>query len=383
MKTSHFSSNYDFAGRPIGVTSASSSSQEYRVLHSYQSNLNTVDSCDNDVTIISTSGIEHQQQQSQFGGSNIENSSSSTSSIGRSHHSLSDFDTSIGEKSQRHHHHHHHYHHHHHHSQSLVNSVSVIESISPSESTSTSLIVNESASVAGSSVFGNIDSASIKNEPAVSGSHSVKSNDYHSNTSSSKYQSKIGTSKRKRDGKFLCCYLTISLRILNCLGIILQFLSLERCKKHCPFRKKTRWLFCLPLLENLKAFHSISLIYSCSVWKMNTFFSFLHKGTLHSILVLCIACTPNTILHCDIFQQTWDRLWRNCHKKLFEFSAFDRCCGFCWRINVQFHRELLLLAFTCKCDLHTWRTVRVYLLCSMHTSIFMRNGVCVECSRIM
>jgi len=67
MKTSHFLSNYDFSGRPLiqGVTS--SGTIHHQPVHDRNHLFQSVDNCDNDVTITSTytntvnSGDNHQQ----------------------------------------------------------------------------------------------------------------------------------------------------------------------------------------------------------------------------------------------------------------------------------------------------------------------------------
>lgn len=50
MKTSHFSSNYDFSSRPSGATSSTATIYHDRSAHHFHENLN----CDSDVTITST-----------------------------------------------------------------------------------------------------------------------------------------------------------------------------------------------------------------------------------------------------------------------------------------------------------------------------------------
>lgn len=175
MKTSHFSSSYDFAGRPIGEKNSS----HQRVHHSYQSNLNTVISGDNDVTIISTSGSRHHQQQQ-----HPHNHHSNSDNNGRNH-LISDFGNSISIKSE-------------HHSSA---SVAVIDSTSPIISTSVTVPHETSTNTLHPSTYGAyVDGVQVKYE-TLSGCHSEKSNDYNiiqNGTSTSKYQQKA-TSKRKRE----------------------------------------------------------------------------------------------------------------------------------------------------------------------------------------
>jgi hypothetical protein len=201
MKTTHFSSNYDFASRPLGETSAST---HERVHHSYQTNLN-LDSGDNDGTIIGTSGLKqyHHHQHSGSGRNN----------------SLNDFDSSLSVEG-----HHHQYHHHHHHHHHLSGSVATIDTTSPIGSVLETVGHDSTIAAVGgavplsspivrqSSVYEN-NSVPIKYEP-ISGHHTEKnsssSNNINSNnstsdysviqesSSSSKYQQKA-TSKRKRE----------------------------------------------------------------------------------------------------------------------------------------------------------------------------------------
>lgn len=174
MKTSHFSSNYDFAGRQIGEKSAS----HQRVHHSYQSNLNTVNSGDNDVTIITASGSRHHQQQQHQQHNHHSNSDNNSRS-----HLINEFGHPISIKSEHH---------------------SVIDSTSPIISSSVVAHDSSSNAVHQTAYGGYVDGVQIKYE-TLSGCHSEKSNDYNivqSGSSSSKYQQKA-TSKRKREtGKF-------------------------------------------------------------------------------------------------------------------------------------------------------------------------------------
>lgn len=88
MKTSHFLSNYDFSGRPLiqGVTS--SGTIHHQPVHDRNHLFQSVDNCDNDVTITSTytstvnSGDNHQQ--SDYNHSTSSNHPSSTILYGES-----------------------------------------------------------------------------------------------------------------------------------------------------------------------------------------------------------------------------------------------------------------------------------------------------------
>lgn len=67
MKTSHFLSNYDFSGRPLIQGLTSSGTIHHQPAHDRNHLFQSVDNCDNDVTITSTytntvnSGDNHQQ----------------------------------------------------------------------------------------------------------------------------------------------------------------------------------------------------------------------------------------------------------------------------------------------------------------------------------
>lgn len=94
MKTSHFLSNYDFSGRPLiqGLTSSSSSGTiHHQPVHDRNHLFHqSVDNCDNDVTITSTytntvnSGDNHQQNDNYNHSTSTSNHQSSTILYGES-----------------------------------------------------------------------------------------------------------------------------------------------------------------------------------------------------------------------------------------------------------------------------------------------------------